>query len=78
MGMPFPLGVGMLKGTREELIPWAWATNGCASVLGSILPTIVALSYGFSTVFLAAGVAYLAGLLIILQYDSNEMNALNA
>jgi hypothetical protein len=71
MGMPFPLGVGMMRGSREDLIPWAWATNGCASVLGSILPIIMALSFGFSMVFIAAGVAYMVGLLMILQLESS-------
>ncbi len=69
MGMPFPLGVGMLKGSEEDLIPWAWAANGCASVLGSILPIIVALSFGFSAVFLVAGASYLVGLLAIHNID---------
>jgi hypothetical protein len=77
MGMPFPLGIGMLKGPRGGLIPWAWATNGCASVLGSILPTILALSFGFSTVFFLAGAAYLVSILTIYQYDQDEENALN-
>ncbi len=71
MGMPFPLGVRMLEGSKEDLIPWAWATNGCASVLGSILPIIMALSFGFSKVFIAAGVAYLVSLLTILQLESS-------
>jgi hypothetical protein len=65
MGMPFPLGIGTLENSKKELIPWAWATNGCASVLGSIIPIIVALSLGFSTVFLAAGAIYLTSLLVI-------------
>jgi hypothetical protein len=66
MGMPFPIGVRMLTDSKKALIPWAWAVNGCASVLGSILPIILALSFGFSPVLLVAGVAYLGGLWLVL------------
>jgi hypothetical protein len=66
MGMPFPLGVRTLTGSRRALIPWAWAVNGCASVLGSILPTILALNLGFSRIFQIAGAIYLVSLLMVL------------
>ncbi len=67
MGIPFPIGVRMLTDSKKAFIPWAWAVNGCASVLGSILPTILALSFGFSTVLLIAGIVYLGGLLLVLR-----------
>ena len=67
LGMPFPIGVRMLTDSKRGLIPWAWAVNGCASVLGSILPTILALSFGFSNVFLVAGVSYLASLWMVIH-----------
>jgi len=66
LGMPFPVGVRMLSDSDRGLVPWAWAANGCASVLGAMLSTIIALFFGFSKVFLAAGVAYFAGLLLTL------------
>jgi hypothetical protein len=58
MGMPFPLGFRSLVGSERDLIPWIWAANGCASVLGSILAVLLALSIGFSGVFLLAASAY--------------------
>ncbi|MBU3968483.1 MAG: hypothetical protein KKG76_14120 [Euryarchaeota archaeon] len=67
MGMPFPLGIRMAKRISPDLIPWAWAVNGCASVLGSILVIMVALSYGFSTVLILAAVAYMTALLFMLS-----------
>ncbi len=69
MGIPFPVGIRMLTEPKKALVPWAWAANGCASVLGSMLPTILALSFGFSRVFLVAGIIYLVSLwtIIILQ-----------
>jgi hypothetical protein len=68
MGMPFPLGLRVLKDSNRSLIPWAWAINGCASVLGSLLPIILALFLGYSWVFLIAGFAYLASLLVVLIF----------
>jgi len=66
LGMPFPLGIRLLSGSRRVLIPWAWAANGCASVLGSILPVIIALSLGFSTVFVLASLTYLIAYFLLL------------
>ena len=58
MGMPFPVGVEALRRTRPDLIPWAWGANGYASVVGSIMATLLALSWGFSWVIAAGGAAY--------------------
>ncbi len=65
MGMPFPLGIRITKKISPDMIPWAWAVNGCASVAGSILVIIIALSCGFSTVLMLAGIVYLTGLAFI-------------
>lgn len=62
MGMPFPMGIRLTDHLSPDLIPWAWAVNGCSSVLGSILPVMIALSFGFSVVLALASAAYLAGL----------------
>lgn len=60
MGMPFPIGVAVLAARRPALIPWAWGVNGCASVVGSVLAALMALSWGFSWVMAAAALSYLA------------------
>ncbi|MFH1624265.1 MAG: hypothetical protein ABID54_03810 [Pseudomonadota bacterium] len=65
MGMPFPLGIGILNRYCEGIIPWAWCVNGCSSVLSSVMAVIVALSLGFTGVLLCSGGAYLIGLLCI-------------
>ncbi len=67
MGMPFPLGLRLLSESKRDLIPWVWAINGCASVLGSITPIILALYFGYSRVFMMAGLGYLLALLMILR-----------
>lgn len=69
MGMPFPMGLIWLENLKcwagnEYLVPWAWAINGCTSVISAVLAAILALSYGFTVVFIAGASAYtLAGLL---------------
>jgi len=64
MGFPFPLGI---KAIKKELIPLAWAVNGSASVLSPILAIIFALFFGYSFVFVLAGMVYLIGALFIKQ-----------
>ena len=58
MGMPFPLGLSRVWSEARALVPWAWGVNGCASVLSAILATLIAMTWGFSTVVLAAGLLY--------------------
>jgi hypothetical protein len=38
----------------ETLIPWAWAVNGCASVVGAVLATLLAIQFGFIFVVVIA------------------------
>jgi len=68
MGLPFPLGLAWLA-EREyapQWTPWAWAINGCASVVASVLAAIVTLSFGFTFVMLLGAGAY-AGAWITLN-----------
>jgi hypothetical protein len=58
MGLPFPLGLSWLEAEAPRLVPWAWAVNGCASVVASVLAAILALSYGFTAVLLLGALAY--------------------
>jgi hypothetical protein len=58
MGLAFPGGLAWLQKSGPELVPWAWAVNGCASVLASILAAMTSLSAGFSWVLAAAALAY--------------------
>jgi spermidine synthase len=62
MGMPFPLALARLKADAPHLVPWAWAINGCASVLSAILATLLAMSFGTRmVVFIAAALYLIAG-----------------
>src|SRR3984893_12467558 len=59
MGMPFPLALSHLAARAPGLVPWAWGVNGCASVLGAVLATLFAMSFGFRAVVLIALALYL-------------------
>ena len=58
MGVPFPLGIRLLAGTADHEIPWAWGVNGCLSVVGAVLATVIAVEAGFSQVMILAAAAY--------------------
>jgi hypothetical protein len=61
MGFPMPMGLRRLGG--GPLLPWAWGTNGFASVLAAPLAVAVAMTWGYHVVAGLALVAYaLAGL----------------
>ncbi len=69
MGMPFPLGLRRLDAVDAAAIPWAWGINGTASVLSSMLATLVAVHFGFSSlVTLAAALYALAAIGFLRQY----------
>ena len=63
MGIPFPLGIRVLAGRGGATIPWAWAANGCGSVLGSVCAVLGAMLWSFSAMLLAAGAIYALALL---------------
>lgn len=58
MGMPFPRGLYWLERKASWLAPWAWAVNGCASVISGVIAAILALSYGFTVVLLIGAGCY--------------------
>jgi spermidine synthase/MFS family permease len=58
MGFPFPTGLGLVLKQRPSLAAWAWAINGCASVIGAILATLLAVHWGFNCVVVIALLIY--------------------
>jgi hypothetical protein len=65
LGAFMPLGlatVSRLTEYRAEYVAWGWAVNGVFSVIGSLLATILSMTYGFRAVLLLAAALYvLAG-----------------
>lgn len=65
MGVPFPAGIRLFGGQKPDFVPWAWCANGCASVLGAILPVLIALGWGFQAVGLFSSLLYILALVFI-------------
>lgn len=72
MGMPFPMGIKLLRQKSDKIIPWVWGVNGATSVFSSVLAIIVAISYGFSFSLIIGQMAYLSALLMIAFSRFNE------
>ena len=69
MGMLFPLGLRYLGRSHAELLPWAWAINGCASVVATSLATLLALGAGLVTLLVAAAACYVVAALVARQWE---------
>ncbi len=67
MGLPFPLGLGWLARRSPGLVPWVWAVNGCASVIGGVVAAMVALSFGLRSTVLLGAACYLVALLAAVR-----------
>ena len=63
----------LVEAVNRPLIPWTWAVNGFASVLGSILAVVLAQSYGFAVVMGIAVAVYLLGLLAVSSSHGGEL-----
>jgi SAM-dependent methyltransferase len=57
MGVPFARGLTAIR-DMPDLIPWAWAINGGASVVSAVVAVLLALSFGFNWVLWAGGAFY--------------------
>ncbi len=63
MGMPMPLGLRALACTEIDLVPWAWAINGYASVLSALLAALGSMTFGFPAILAVGGFFYLVAAL---------------
>lgn len=61
LGVPFAYGLRVAQTVDPRIVPWAWAVNGCLSVVGSILSVVVSMNLGFSAVLWIASVIYPLG-----------------
>jgi len=79
MGIPFPLGIQMLKEIQlEHLIPWMWGINGLGSVWGSTFAIAVSIRYGFMEALIAGAASYFVVFLFFrspVQSDSAKGSA---
>lgn len=68
VGLPFPLGMRYLLKSPVERA-YAWAANGCTSILSAILSAQIAISSGISIILVCAVLSYILALLCILKHD---------
>ena len=71
MGMPFPRAMARLNALDPSLLPWAWGINGCASVIGAVLATLLAIHLGYTVVILAGVVLYAAAAVFVERMASS-------
>ena len=76
MGIPFPAGLIWMDNAFSDeksagcdwMVAWVWAINGACSVVGSILASLLSLSFGFTKTTVFGIICYLlAGILISSQ-----------
>lgn len=73
MFMPFGLRtVGVLSPYSDEYVAWGWAINGVFSVIGSVLTTILAMSWGFRTVHMVALSVYGLAVVVLWRLDAQR------
>lgn len=78
LGMFMPLGlsaVSKLGGPADEYIAWSWAVNGFFSVIGSVLTTILSMSFGFTAVQYLAVAVYAVAVLAYMRLSAQPERA---
>ena len=75
LGMAYPLGITVLRGFSEHLVPWAWGLNGALSVVASVLAIFIGSRVGFSMAFLTGVAAYAVGLGLMSAVDRLRVRA---
>jgi len=73
MGMPFPYYLDKLsKGkSTSKTIPYMYAVNGLAILIGSVLTVIISTSYGFTTVLVVSALVYILPIVILREETIN-------
>jgi hypothetical protein len=76
LGMPFPIGLQVLAQTSPNSIPWAWAMNGYATVVGISSIALISLQIGFAALLICALGVYLLGFLCLIASQAHETTPL--
>jgi hypothetical protein len=71
MGIPFPSGISMMNSSEKRYIGISWAVNGFFSVIGTVLTMILAMTYGFTLLFLLSALIYAVALVFIILLRRN-------
>jgi len=70
LGVFFPSGLRLVSERHPDFVPWAWGVNGGASVVGSILAIVLAMTHGFPQVTILGLAVYVAGVGAMLSIGS--------
>ena len=64
MGHLMPVGLRQIGAASPALVPWAWAVNGCASVVATVAAPLMAMTIGFTHMgLIAVGLYAFAGVM---------------
>jgi hypothetical protein len=66
MGTFLPLGIRQAAAIHQDLVPWAWGINGCASVTATVLAVVLAMELGFRWVWILSVAIYAIGVTALL------------
>jgi len=72
LGIPFPTGVALLREDAGNLLPWAWAVNGTASVLASLGAVLLAMNFGYAVTISTGALLYLLALLLSFTLEKSR------
>jgi len=67
--MFFPYGIRLTSAFNRDFVAWAWAVNGCLTVVGSVLSIMLAMTFGFTVVmFVCVGIYWLGIVSFVRAY----------
>ena len=74
LGVPLPLALRHLSTLPHgaALVPWAWAVNGALSVFATVLSTLAAVGFGFSSALFIGQLAYAGAFALVLTFPSAD------
>lgn len=61
LGMYFPYGIRLTSRLNRDFVAWAWAVNGCLTVVGSVASIVLAMTFGFEAVIVLFVAIYWLG-----------------
>jgi predicted membrane-bound spermidine synthase len=65
LGMPFPLGILLIRKRENGAIGWVWGINGLFTVIGGLLSVVLSFMLGFQGTLLVALLAYGAAFILM-------------
>ena len=63
LGIPFPSAMAVLEKGAPDVAPWAWASNGLASVVASLAAVPLSMRFGLANTLLAGAGCYVVALI---------------